>query len=279
MTLNPRDAWKPLEGGHGSLAGARKEHRNSDTLEPKLREQQNRIVDDGGASVSFAKDSSLDGTSGAQLHTATAQREDNQPFRRLFDKPPYLSVPGLRAKQLFPGNYGAGHTGTIVKKADMLLRTSHKARLCRSPWNWQRLHQVQLHSSKAREAVAERDWLRRHSRNIKTQPCCREVLRDPRGCCIVCCRCGNAHVFQRGCLQVACPLACDFQQICRVQTFRTQCSSVSTRHRGLGLRVFGVGLKQPSTEVQHRVLNFNTGLDPRFKIQDVSETFLWSLES
>ena len=36
--------------------------------------------------------------------------------------------------------------------------------------------------------------------------------------------------------------------------------------RGLGLRVFGLGLKQPSIEVQYRVLNFNTGLDPRFKI-------------
>ena len=33
--------------------------------------------------------------------------------------------------------------------------------------------------------------------------------------------------------------------------------------RGLGLRVFGLGLKQPSIEVQYRVLNFNTGLDPR----------------
>ena len=36
--------------------------------------------------------------------------------------------------------------------------------------------------------------------------------------------------------------------------------------RGLGLRVFGLGLKQPSIEVRYRVLNFNTGLDPRFKI-------------
>ena len=36
--------------------------------------------------------------------------------------------------------------------------------------------------------------------------------------------------------------------------------------RGLGLRVFGLGLKQPTIEVQYRVLNFNTGLDPRFKI-------------
>ena len=48
---------------------------------------------------------------------------------------------------------------------------------------------------------------------------------------------------------------------------------------GLGLSVFGLGLKQPSIEVQYSVLNFNTGLDPRFKIQDFRETFLWSLES
>ena len=36
--------------------------------------------------------------------------------------------------------------------------------------------------------------------------------------------------------------------------------------RGLGLRVFDLGMKQPGIEVQYRVLSFNTGLDPRFKI-------------
>ena len=36
--------------------------------------------------------------------------------------------------------------------------------------------------------------------------------------------------------------------------------------RGLGLSVFGLGLKQPSIEVKCHVLNFNTDLDPRFKI-------------
>ena len=36
--------------------------------------------------------------------------------------------------------------------------------------------------------------------------------------------------------------------------------------RGLGLRAFGSGFKQPSIEVQHQVLNFNISLDPRFKI-------------
>ena len=49
--------------------------------------------------------------------------------------------------------------------------------------------------------------------------------------------------------------------------------------RGLGLKVVGLGLKQPSIEFQYRVLNFNTGLDLRFKIQDLRETFLWSLEA
>ena len=47
--------------------------------------------------------------------------------------------------------------------------------------------------------------------------------------------------------------------------------------RGLGLRVLGLGLKQPSIEVQCRVLNFNTGLDPRLKIQDFRETFSGAL--
>ena len=49
--------------------------------------------------------------------------------------------------------------------------------------------------------------------------------------------------------------------------------------RSLGLRVFGLGLKQPSIEVQYRVLNFNTGLDPRFKIQGKLFCGAFNLES
>ena len=49
--------------------------------------------------------------------------------------------------------------------------------------------------------------------------------------------------------------------------------------RGLGFRVFGLGLKQPSIEVQYRVLNFNTGLDPRFKISAKLFSGASSLES
>ena len=50
---------------------------------------------------------------------------------------------------------------------------------------------------------------------------------------------------------------------------------------GVGLSVFGLGFKQPSIEVQYRVLNFNTGLDPRFKIQGSTEKFpeILNLES
>ena len=70
-------------------------------------------------------------------------------------------------------------------------------------------------------------------------------------------------------------LYCRFPSVWGVG-FRLQAHCVL---RGLGLRVFGLGLKQPSIEVQYSVLNFNTGLDPRFKIQDFWETFLWSLES
>ena len=49
--------------------------------------------------------------------------------------------------------------------------------------------------------------------------------------------------------------------------------------RGLRLRVFGLGLKQPSVEVQYRVLNFNTGLDPRFKISGKLSRGALNLES
>ena len=49
--------------------------------------------------------------------------------------------------------------------------------------------------------------------------------------------------------------------------------------RGLGLRVFVLGLKQPSIEVQYRVLNFNTGLDPRFKISGKLFSGALNLES
>ena len=42
----------------------------------------------------------------------------------------------------------------------------------------------------------------------------------------------------------------------------------------LGLRVIGLGLKQPSIEAQYRVLNFNTCLDPRLKIPGSTEKFL-----
>ena len=39
-----------------------------------------------------------------------------------------------------------------------------------------------------------------------------------------------------------------------------------SRFKISGKLVYGLGLKQPSIEVQYRVLNFNTGLDPSFKI-------------
>ena len=51
----------------------------------------------------------------------------------------------------------------------------------------------------------------------------------------------------------------------------------------LGVKGFCLGSKQPSIEVQYRVLNFNKTIElqywPGSQIQDFRETFLWSLES